>query len=308
VLLIDDGSRDRSFEVLCELRRRDPRFSVIRLSRNFGHQIAITAGIDLSRGAAVIIMDADLQDPPEVVLEFAQRWREGYEVVYGVRTDRAADSAFKRASASAFYRLLHHVTPVDIPMDTGDFRLVDRRAVEAFKGMREGSRFVRGMFAWLGFESIGVPYARAERTSGQTKYPVSKMIRLATDGIVGFSTVPLQVALRLGTLCSLLAVLAGVGAVGARLFGNFTVPGWASVVLAVCLLGGIQLAVLGVMGEYLGRTYEEVLGRPLYVIRAVEGVPTGFESPRRAVIAEPRTVASLFPDDVPTNGAVDARR
>jgi glycosyltransferase involved in cell wall biosynthesis len=301
IILVDDGSRDRSYQLMRQIHSEDVRFKVVHLARNFGHQIAITAGIDLALGQAVVVMDADLQDPPEVVLEMAQKWREGYEVVYGIREDRSADSAFKRKTAGLYYRFLRRLTDVDIPMDTGDFRLVDRRAVEAFKGMREQNRFVRGMFSWVGFKQIGVPYRRAERVAGSTKYPVRKMARLAIDGIVGFSRVPLRLALNLGFSCSILALIAGAATLIAKLMGGYAVPGWSSVVIAVLFLGGIQLAMLGFMGEYIGRIYEETIRRPLYIVAALHGVATGIETAPRAVIAEPRTVETLLGPVAPVN-------
>jgi dolichol-phosphate mannosyltransferase len=294
VLLVDDGSSDDSYQLMCRIHEQDPRFKVVHLARNFGHQLAITAGIDLASGEAVVVMDADLQDPPEVVLDMAARWREGYEVVYGVRVDRATDSTFKRKTAELYYRLLQRLTDVPIPMDVGDFRLIDRRAVEAFKAMREQSRFVRGMFSWIGFRQIGVPYRRAERFAGQTKYPVRKMARLAVDGIIGFSRIPLRVALNLGFFCSLAAITLGIFTLTGKLLGAYTAPGWASMVLVALFLGGIQLAVMGVMGEYIGRIYEEVIRRPLYIVAGLRGVATGIEAVPRAVIAEPRTVLSLL--------------
>jgi dolichol-phosphate mannosyltransferase len=294
VVLVDDGSSDSSYQLMCDMHADDPRFKVVHLARNFGHQLAITAGIDLAVGQAVVVMDADLQDPPEVVLEMADKWREGYEIVYGVRQDRSTDSTFKRKTAELYYRLLGRLTDVEIPADVGDFRLVDRRAVEAFKGMREQSRFVRGMWSWIGFRQVGVPYRRAERYAGETKYPLRKMSRLAIDGIVGFSRVPLRLALKLGFLCSFLAVAAGIYTLTGKLFGAYAVPGWTSVAMAVLFLGGIQLAVLGFMGEYIGRIYEEAIRRPLYIVAGLHGVATGIETTPRAVIAEPRTVGNLL--------------
>jgi dolichol-phosphate mannosyltransferase len=297
VLLVDDGSRDRSYVMMKSIHRLDPRFKVVHLSRNFGHQVAITAGMDLAEGDAVVVMDADLQDPPEVVLEMARLWREGYEVVYGVREDRTSDSWFKRKSASVFYRLLRRLSDVDIPAEVGDFRLVDRRALDAFKEMEEGSRFVRGMFSWMGFRQIGVPYVRAPRHAGATKYPLRNMLYLAVDGVVGFSRVPLRMALNAGLAAAVLAVFGGMAALLLRLLGVFVVPGWASVIFVVCFLGGVQLAVLGVMGEYVGRTYEEVIRRPLYIVDALHGVVEGGPPRRRAVVAAPKAPGA--PEEVP---------
>jgi dolichol-phosphate mannosyltransferase len=287
VLLVDDGSTDESWATICALHDRDERYRAVRLSRNFGHQAAITAGMDLARGDAVVVMDADLQDPPEVVLEMSRMWRSGNEVVYGVREDRTTDSALKRWTATVFYRLLSSMSEVDIPQDVGDFRLVDRRAVEAFKQMREGNRFVRGMYAWMGFRQVGVPYRREARHAGETKYPLRNMLRFATDGIVGFSQVPLRLASRLGVLFALLAIIGGLSAVLVKLAGT-TVPGWTSILLAVTLLGGLQLAVLGVIGQYLGRTYEESLRRPLYIVDDVCGLDTPAHLPARAVVLQHR--------------------
>ena len=288
VLLVDDGSTDTSFDLIAGLHDCDERFKAVRLSRNFGHQTAITAGMDLAAGEAVVVMDADLQDPPGVVLEMAARWREGYEVVYGVRTDRSSDSWFKRTSADAFYRVLRRLSDVEIPVDVGDFRLVDRRALEAVAAMREGSRFVRGMVASVGFRQIGVPYRREPRLAGETKYPLRKMIRLATDGVVGFSRVPLRLALQAGFAVAALSVIGGLFALSMKVVGLFVVPGWASLVFVICLLGGIQLAVLGLIGEYLGRTYEESLARPIYIVSDLHGVERPEPAPKRTVITTPR--------------------
>src|SRR3984893_10723487 len=307
VLLVDDGSRDRSYVIMKRIHRLDPRFKVVHLSRNFGHQVAITAGMDLAEGDAVVVMDADLQDPPEVVLEMARLWHEGYEVVYGVRQDRTSDSWFKRRSASVFYRLLRRLTDVDIPGEAGACRLFVRRARDAFKEMEEGSRYVRGMFSWMGFRQIGVPYARAPRHAGETKYPLRKMLSLAMDGVVGFSRVPLRMALNAGLAAAALAVLGGVAPLLLRVLGVYVVPGWSSVIFVVCFLGGVQLAVLGVMGEYIGRTYEEVIRRPLYIVDALHGVVETGPSRQRAVVAAPQMAG--VPDEadfVPAFGEVGA--
>jgi glycosyltransferase involved in cell wall biosynthesis len=285
VLLVDDGSTDDSYQLMLRINAEDDRFKAVHLSRNFGHQIAITAGMDLARGDAVVIMDADLQDPPEVVLEMVERWRDGYEVVYGIRTDRTSDSVFKRLSAQLFYRTLRRLTSVDIPLDVGDFRLVDRRALEAFLAMREGGRFVRGMYAWIGFKQIGVPYRREERYAGSTKYPLRKMLALAADGVLGFSHVPLRLALKTGFGFAALSLLAGFAAVLIKITGLFTVPGWTSIVFVVCLIGGVQLGVMGLIGEYLGRTYEESIGRPLYIVSDLIGMPVP-ANVRRSVILQ----------------------
>jgi polyisoprenyl-phosphate glycosyltransferase len=267
LLLVDDGSRDGSWELMNALRAKDPRISVLKLSRNFGHQIAISAGIDHARGEAVAVIDADLQDPPEVVVEMVQKWREGYDVIYGLRTSREGETAFKLATASAFYRVIRRMTGVDIPADTGDFRLMSRRAVEAFKRLPERDRFVRGMVAWMGFKQIGVPYARAARVAGETKYPLRKMIRLASDAIISFSNVPLRMATWAGVTISFGAFLYAGFTLYARFVLNETVQGWTSLMVAVLFLGGVQLLFLGVLGEYLGRIFTEAKNRPLYLIQ-----------------------------------------
>src|SRR5271165_1984777 len=206
VVLVDDGSRDGSYELLMQVNAEDPRFKIVRLSRNFGHQIAITAGMDVASGQAVIIMDADLQDPPEVILQMAARWQEGYEIVYAVRERREGETLFKRTTATLFYGMQRRLAEVEQPVDVGDFRLVDRKALNAFLQMRERNRYVRGMFSWIGFRQVAVPYTRASRKAGTTKYPLRKMIRLATDGFVGFSTVPLRLALTVGVVMAVGAV------------------------------------------------------------------------------------------------------
>jgi dolichol-phosphate mannosyltransferase len=267
VILVDDGSTDSSFDLMREIHDADPRFRVLRLSRNFGHQIALTAGLDHAQGSAVVIMDADLQDPPEVVLEMAQQWRAGHHVVYGVRDDRAGEGVVKRATASAFYRVLGRMTDVPIPVDTGDFRLIDRRALDAVRGMREHRRYLRGMFAWVGFSQVGVHYSRSERYAGRTKFSFRKMMSFASDGLMSFSAAPLHAALTLGCVVSSIAFLAAFAAIVCKVAGVFTVSGWASLSIGVAFLGGVQLMVLGVVGGYIARIYEEVKERPLYLVR-----------------------------------------
>lgn len=273
VILVDDGSTDRSYELMLGARARDDRFKVLRLSRNFGHEIATTAGVDASTGEAVVIMDADLQDPPEVVEEMATRWREGIDVVYTIRDERPGETWFKRATAAAFYRLFHRMAGIGVPLDAGDFRLVDRRALEAFKAMRESNRYVRGMFGWIGFRQEGVHYTRDERFAGQTKYPFRKLLRLATDGIVSFSSAPLRFALNLGFFVSVLSFLLGVSFLIWKVIGFYSVPGLASIAVYVSFLGGIQLLILGVIGEYIARIHDEVKRRPLYLVSDAHGVP-----------------------------------
>jgi glycosyltransferase involved in cell wall biosynthesis len=274
VLLVDDCSHDRSPELLRELNRRDPRFKVIRLARNFGHQVALTAGLDFALGDAVIVMDADLQDPPEVVPQLIDRWRDGFEVVYAVREHRSGDGWLKRALAARYYRFLRRLSNVEIPVDVGDFRLVDRRALDAFRAMRERGRYVRGMFAWVGFRQTGVPYRREERYAGRPKYSFRQSFRLAVDGIVSFSDAPLRLALVGGFFFSFASFVVGIAAIVAKLAGAFVVPGWASIVVVVSFLGGVQLTLMGMLGLYVGRIYEEVKARPLYLIREAYGLQT----------------------------------
>lgn len=283
-ILVDDGSRDGTHDRMLEAARGDARFRVVRLSRNFGHQIAITAGLDLARGDAVVVLDADLQDPPEVILELAARWREGYDVVYAVRRTRAGETRFKRATASWFYRAFNRISDVEIPPDVGDFRLVDRRALDAFSALRESNRFIRGMFSWIGLRQVGVEYERLERTTGETKYPLRKMLGFAAVGLTSFSGAPLRAALNLGFFVSFASFLLGIFAIVAKLTGVYTVPGWASIVVVVALIGGVQLVVLGVIGEYIRDIHTEVKERPLYVVGELAGFPDVTDHPSRAVI------------------------
>lgn len=275
VLFVDDCSTDGTRELLLGLQHDDPRVRVIRFARNFGHQVAISAGLDFAVGEAVIVMDADLQDPPEVVPELVAKWREGFEVVYAVREHRYGESWLKRVTAGAYYRMLQKLSSVEIPVDVGDFRLVDRRALDTFRSMRERNRYVRGMFSWIGFKQTGVEYERAERFAGDPKYSYRKSLRLAMDGLVSFSNAPLRLALIWGFVFSVVSFVAGIAAIVAKLEGAFVVPGWASIVVAVTFLGGIQLMVLGMMGLYVARIYDEVKSRPLYVIREAHGLMPG---------------------------------
>jgi dolichol-phosphate mannosyltransferase len=272
VILVDDGSSDASYETMVAAREIDPRYKLLRLSRNFGHQIAVSAGLDVASGEAVIVMDADLQDPPEVALELAARWRDGYDVVYAVREERHGERRFKRATAAGFYRLFKRMSDVDVPLDVGDFRLVDRRALDAFRSMRESNRYVRGMFSWIGFRQVGVPFSREERFAGETKYPLREMIKFATDGIVSFSAYPLRLALKLGFLVSAFSFVLGIVFLVSRLAGLYSVPGLASIAVFVAFLGGIQLLLLGIMGEYIARIHDEVKGRPLYLVSDAQGL------------------------------------
>jgi dolichol-phosphate mannosyltransferase len=275
VVLVDDGSRDASYQLMVQANLEDARFKVIQLSRNFGHQIAITAGMDAAAGQAVIIMDADLQDPPEVILQLAARWQQGYEVVYAVRERREGETLFKRTTATLFYGMQRRLAEVEQPVDVGDFRLVDRKALNAFLQMRERNRYVRGMFSWVGFRQVAVPYTRSSRKAGTTKYPLRRMIRLATDGFVGFSTVPLRLALTVGVVMALGAVAYGLVAIALKLAGLPYVPGYASLLVTITFLSGVQLIVVGMVGQYVARIYDEVRARPLYLVRESHGFGSG---------------------------------
>ena len=271
-LLVDDGSTDATPALLAELERRDERFRAVRLSRNFGHQIAITAGIDAARGEAIVVLDGDLQDPPEVIPQLVARWREGYDVVYGVRVRRGGEGWLKRVTASLYYRFLRRAAETDVPVDAGDFRLIDRRVADVFRALPERNRYVRGMFAWLGYRQVGVPYERQERFAGTRKYSFAQSLKLAIDGLVSFSTAPLRLVLALGFAIAAVSFLVGLFAVGARIGGLYATPGWASILLVVSFLGGMQLTLVGVVGVYVGRMYDELKGRPLYVVSEAHGL------------------------------------
>jgi dolichol-phosphate mannosyltransferase len=273
VLFVDDGSSDGSHDVLAGFRRDDPRVRVISLSRNFGHQIAVSAGLDEARGEAVVVIDSDLQDPPELIPALVDKWREGYEVVHAVRTARRGETRFKRWTASAFYRLIRSWTDLNIQLDAGDFRLMGRQAVDALRSMPEQFRFVRGMTAWVGFEQTGVPYERDSRYAGDSKYPLRRMVRLAMTAITSFSFVPLQLASVFGFIVSGLAAIAVPIVVALRLLGAEGLGGQTTVLLAVLFFGGVQLLFLGVLGEYLGRISVEVKRRPLYFVDRAEHRP-----------------------------------
>ncbi len=268
LVLVNDGSSDGSIQALRALHEHDRRVRVVDFSRNFGHQIAISAGLDHARGEAIIIIDSDLQDPPEVIPELVARWRAGAEVVYAQRLQRAGETRFKLMTAAAFYRLIERLTSVKIPRDTGDFRLVDRRVADALIAMREHHRFMRGLSAWVGFRQEAVLYDRQERFAGQTKYPLQKMIRFALDAITGFSYVPLQLATSFGFALAGLSLVGILIAVILRVFTG-AIVGQATTLILVLFLGGIQLIFLGIIGEYLGRIYDEVRARPLYIVRQV---------------------------------------
>lgn len=268
LLLVNDGSTDASAEFIQQLASQDGRVRPIIFARNFGHQIAVTAGLDYSRGQAVVIIDADLQDPPEVILDLITKWREGFEVVYAIRSEREGEGWFKLVTASLFYRMIVKITDVKIPLDAGDFRLLDRTVVNVLNQMRERHRFLRGMSAWVGFRQVGVPYKRAARLAGETKYPFRKMFRLAINAITGFSYFPLQLATYVGFFSAGISILSIPVVIALRLWGSQApLVGQATTLIAVLFLGGVQLISLGILGEYIGRLYDEAKGRPLYIVR-----------------------------------------
>lgn len=266
-IFVDDGSKDTTYTQLLHWQQQHAEIRILRFARNFGHQIAVTAGIDAACGDAVVLIDADLQDPPEVVSEMIALWRNGYQVVYGTRVDREGESRFKLLTARWFYRTLNQLSDVPIPLDTGDFRLMDRCVVDVLKAMPERDRFVRGLVSWVGFKQVALPYRRAKRFAGQSKYPLRKMIRFATDGILSFSTKPLQLAITLGMCASFIALLGIINTLIVRLTTDNWVAGWAEIMTAVLFLGGVQLICVGILGEYVGRIYNEVKRRPLYVLQ-----------------------------------------
>jgi dolichol-phosphate mannosyltransferase len=266
VIIVNDGSRDRTMELLLQWAEEDARVKVLGLARNFGHQAAVTAGLDYARGEAVVIMDADLQDPPHVVTEMIEQYARGYDVVYGQRTSREGEGPIKRATAWLFYRFMRAFIHSDLPPDVGDFRLMSRKCLDALRAMRETHRFLRGMVAWVGFPQTAVKYHRPARAAGTTKYPMRKMIRFAWTAAVSFSPAPLRMSFAMGLLVAFLGVVAGVVAVVCKIFGFYTVPGWSSLVVLICLIGGTILISNGVLGEYVGRIFEEAKDRPLYLV------------------------------------------
>jgi len=272
IVAVNDGSRDGTLEALRAQQRTQPRLVVVNLSRNFGHQIAATAGLETASGDAIVLLDGDLQDPPELIETFLAKWREGYDVVYATRKARRGESPFKIFTARAFYRIIRRMTNVEIPVDTGDFRLMDRKVVDALAQTRERHRFLRGLVSWVGFKQIGVDYERDARSSGATKYPFSKMMRFAFDGITSFSEVPLRLATYLGFIVSAFAFFYTIVVLVFKFLGRND-PGYTSTMVAILFLGGVQLIGIGILGEYVGRIYDQVKGRPLYLISSVERAP-----------------------------------
>lgn len=271
LIFVNDGSRDKTEEIIGGLCDQDSRVKLISFSRNFGHQTAITAGMDLSCGQAVVVIDADLQDPPEVILEMIEKWKEGYDVVYGQRISREGETAFKKLTAKLFYRLLKSLTNVDIPVDTGDFRLIDRKVCDVLSSLTEKNRYVRGLVSWVGFRQTAVRFHRQERFAGETKYPFRKMLKFAIDGITTFSYKPLRLATYLGFIVSFFSFIYLMVVIWLKLFAHQTVSGWASTLSISLIFNGVVLMMLGIIGEYIGRIYDESKNRPLYVIREKKG-------------------------------------
>ena len=267
LIFVNDGSRDRSPQMLAEICEHDKNVKFINFSRNFGHQPAITAGMDYARGDAVVVIDADLQDPPEIILEMVAKWREGFDVVYGKRVKRKGETLFKKLTAKMYYRLLKSLTKVEIPTDTGDFRLIDRKVCDAMKSLPERNRYVRGLVSWVGFKQTAVEFVRQERFAGETKYPLRKMLKLATDGITSFSYKPLKIAMGLGSTFAFASFVFLIVTVIRALFFEIPVAGWASMVVIQLFSTGVLLIMLGIVGEYIGRIFEEMKGRPIYIVR-----------------------------------------
>jgi dolichol-phosphate mannosyltransferase len=280
IVMINDGSRDKTGEIISQLCKQDEHIKMIDFARNFGHQIAITAGMDYAAGDCMVIIDGDLQDPPELIPEMIRIWREGYEVVYGKRISRQGESFFKKFTAKCFYRILKALTDVDIPVDTGDFRLIDRKVCEALKQLPERNRYVRGLMSWVGFKQKALEFERSERFAGETKYPLKKMIKLALDGIMSFSYRPLKFATYIGSVLSIFSFLYLIAVLIQRVFWpHSTQSGWASLIGVSLFFNGIILMMLGIIGEYIGRIYDEAKGRPLYIVSRLENMEDR-ESPR----------------------------
>ncbi len=266
-IFVNDGSTDRTMEILHSIAAMDPQAKIVNFARNFGHQTAVTAGVEYASGDAIIIIDADLQDPPEVIPSLIEKWREGFEVVYAKRKKRAGETKFKLLTAKYFYKFLNYMADIEIPKDTGDFRLIDRKVANVFTQMTERNRFVRGMFSWIGFKQTFIEYERDERFAGETKYPLRKMLRFASDGIIAFSTKPLKIVMSLGFFSVLVSFGVLAYTILVKLFGQEVEAGWASIMVAITFFSGIQLLGMGIVGEYIARIYDESKNRPIYVVR-----------------------------------------
>lgn len=266
-VFVNDGSTDRTMEILSEIAANDFRTKIVNFARNFGHQVAVTAGIAAAKGDAIVIIDADLQDPPEVIPELIAKWEEGYEVVYAKRKQRKGETWFKLLTAKYFYKFLNYMSDIDIPKDTGDFRIIDRKIANVFNQMTERNRFIRGMMSWVGFRQTYVEYERDERFAGETKYPLKKMIKFASDGIIAFSTKPLRIVMSLGLLSVLISIIVLLYTITVKVFGHGTQTGWASIMVAITFFSGIQLLGLGIVGQYIARIYDESKNRPIYIVK-----------------------------------------
>ncbi|HDR7623053.1 TPA: glycosyltransferase family 2 protein [Bacillus mycoides] len=266
-VFVNDGSTDRTMEILSEIAANDYRTKIVNFARNFGHQVAVTAGIAAAKGDAIVIIDADLQDPPEVIPELIAKWEEGYEVVYAKRKQRKGETWFKLLTAKYFYKFLNYMSDIDIPKDTGDFRIIDRKVADVFNQMTERNRFIRGMMSWVGFRQTYVEYERDERFAGETKYPLKKMIKFASDGIIAFSTKPLRIVMSLGLLSVLISIAVLLYTITVKIIGNDTQTGWASIMVAITFFSGIQLLGLGIVGQYIARIYDESKNRPIYIVK-----------------------------------------
>ncbi|MCA1060820.1 glycosyltransferase family 2 protein [Rossellomorea aquimaris] len=271
-IFVNDGSTDKTLDILNEIAEEDSQAKIVNFARNFGHQTAVTAGIDYAEGDAIVIIDADLQDPPEVIPTLISKWREGYEIVYAKRKKRSGETKFKLLTAKYFYKFLNYMSDIDIPKDTGDFRIIDRKAADVFKTMTERNRFVRGMFSWIGFKQTFIEYERDERFAGETKYPLKKMIKFASDGIIAFSTKPLKLVMTIGFFSVLISFLVLVYAILVKLFGREVETGWASIMVAITFFSGVQLLGMGIVGEYIARIYDESKNRPIYIVKETTNI------------------------------------
>ncbi|KPL59271.1 glycosyltransferase family 2 protein [Rossellomorea vietnamensis] len=283
-IFVNDGSTDRTLDILTDIANRDSQAKIVNFARNFGHQTAVTAGVDFAEGDAIVIIDADLQDPPEVIPDLIAKWKEGYEIVYAKRKKRSGETKFKLLTAKYFYKFLNYMSDIDIPKDTGDFRIIDRKAADVFKSMTERNRFVRGMFSWVGFNQTFIEYERDERFAGETKYPLKKMIKFASDGIIAFSTKPLKIVMTLGFFSVLVSFLVLVYAISIKLFGREVETGWASIMVAITFFSGVQLLGMGIVGEYIARIYDESKNRPIYIVKETVNMKERSHNQRREVI------------------------